>query len=132
MALNVERFLAFPRRLVEDARRKVFLIVDDLKVRHARKVAAWAASHAHAIAPFHLPAYAPEHDPDEHLDDEPKRKLRQQPQPEGKDELIGNIRSVLRASQQAMMESCARFIDLARIDVIPMSEYLVKPLRADT
>jgi len=26
----------------------------------------------------------------------------------------------------AMMESCARFIDFAHIDVIPMSEYLVK------
>ena len=28
----------------------------------------------------------------------------------------------------AMIESCARFIDFDRIDVIPMSEYLLKPL----
>ena len=27
-----------------------------------------------------------------------------------------------------MMESCSRFIDFAQIDVLPMSEYLIKPL----
>ena len=28
--------------------------------------------------------------------------------------------------QERMMTSCARFIDFDRIDVVPMSEYLVK------
>jgi hypothetical protein len=27
-----------------------------------------------------------------------------------------------------MLESCARFIDFEHIDVIPMSEYLIRPL----
>jgi len=66
-ALDVERFLAFLRRLVKDARQKVFLIVDNLKVHHARKVKAWVASHAHEVELFYLPAYAPEHNPDEYL-----------------------------------------------------------------
>ena len=35
--------------------------------------------------------------------------------------------ATLARHQQAMMESCARFIDFARIDVIPMSEYLSAP-----
>ncbi|TDG15015.1 hypothetical protein E2F43_01880 [Seongchinamella unica] len=34
----------------------------------------------------------------------------------------------LARNAQAMMESVARFIDFDRIDVIPMSEYLLKPL----
>jgi hypothetical protein len=34
-ALNVERFLAFLRRLVKDTGQKVFLIVDNLRVHHA-------------------------------------------------------------------------------------------------
>ena len=34
----------------------------------------------------------------------------------------------LAAHSQAMIESCARFIDFDRIDVIPMSEYLLKSL----
>jgi transposase len=100
-ALNVDRFLAFLRRLIKDAGQKVFLIVDNLKVHHARKVKAWVASHAHEIELFYLPAYAPEHNPDEYLNGELKQKLRQQPQPDGEDELVRNVRSVLRAIQRS-------------------------------
>ena len=100
-ALNVDRFLAFLRRLIKDAGQKVFLIIDNLKVHHARKVKAWVVSHAHEIELFYLPAYAPEHNPDEYLNGELKRKLRQQPQPDGEDELVRNVRSVLRAIQRS-------------------------------
>jgi transposase len=100
-ALNVDRSLAFLRRLVKDAGRKVFLVVDNLTVHHARKVKAWVASHAHEIELFYLPAYAPEHNPDEYLNNELKQKLRQRPQPGDKDELIKNVRSVLRAIQRS-------------------------------
>ena len=100
-ALNVERFLAFLRRLAKDAGQKVFLIVGNPKVHHATKVKAWVASHAHEIALFHLPAYAPEHNPDEYLNHALKQALRQRPQPDGKDELVRNARSVLRAIQRS-------------------------------
>ena len=40
----------------------------------------------------------------------------------------GGDEAVLRQHMQAMLASCARFIDFDTIDVIPMSEYLVKPL----
>ncbi len=33
----------------------------------------------------------------------------------------------LQANQAAMLESCARFIDFDKIDVIPMSEYVFRP-----
>ena len=33
----------------------------------------------------------------------------------------------LQANMQAMMESCARFIDFDKLDCIPMSEYLIRP-----
>jgi len=36
--------------------------------------------------------------------------------------------ALLQRHMTAMMESCARFIDFGKIDVIPMSEYLIKPL----
>jgi transposase len=100
-ALNVDRFLAFLRRLVKDARRKVFLIVDNLEVHHAKKVEAWVASHAHEIELFHLPAYAPEHNPDEYLNHALKQALRQRPQPDSTDELVRNARSVLRTIQRS-------------------------------
>ena len=40
----------------------------------------------------------------------------------------GGDEALLKHNMTAMMESCVRFIDLAQIDVIPMSEYLIKPL----
>lgn len=100
-ALNVDLFLTFLRRLVKDAKQKVFLIVDNLKVHHARKVKAWLASHAHEIELFYLPAYAPDHNPDEYLNNDLKQNLRQQPQPDSKDDLIKSARAVLRTIQRA-------------------------------
>jgi hypothetical protein len=40
----------------------------------------------------------------------------------------GGDEAILQQHMNAMMESCARFIDFQEIDVIPMSEYLIKPL----
>jgi transposase len=100
-ALNTDRFIDFLRRLIKDAGRKVLLIVDNLKVHKAGKVQAWLESHAHEIELFHLPAYAPDHNPSEHLNNDLKQKLRQQPQPDAKEELTKRTRSVLRAIQRS-------------------------------
>ena len=100
-ALNAAGFIAFLRRLVRDVGRKVFLIVDNLKVHKAGKVQAWVASHAHEVELFHLPSYAPDHNPTEYLDNDLKQQLRQQPQPGSKEELIGRTRSVLRTIQRS-------------------------------
>ena len=40
----------------------------------------------------------------------------------------GGDESLLQARMKAMMDSCVNFIDFESIDVIPMSEYLLKPL----
>jgi transposase len=100
-ALNADGFIAFLRRLVRDAGRRVVLIVDNLKVHKAGEVTAWVESHAHEIELFHLPAYAPDHNPTEYLNNDLKQKLRQQPQPGSKEELIRSARSVLRAIQRS-------------------------------
>ncbi len=108
-ALNVDRFIAFLRRLTKDAGRKILLIVDNLKVHHARKVTAWVASHAHEIGLFYLPAYAPDHNPSEYLNNELEQKLRQRPQPRSKDDLIKSTRSVLCAIQRSPQRIRAYF-----------------------
>ena len=100
-ALNVDLFIAFLRRLIKDAEQKVFLIVDNLKVHHAKKVTAWVRSHAHEIELFYLPSYAPDHNRDEFLNGDLKQKLRQKPQPGTKDELVGTTRAVMRAIQKS-------------------------------
>ncbi len=40
----------------------------------------------------------------------------------------GGDEALLQARLKAMMDSCVRFIDFESIDVLPMSEYLLKPL----
>jgi transposase len=100
-ALNADRFIAFLRRLVRDAGRKVILIVDNLKVHKAHKVQAWVASHAHEIELYYLPSYAPDHNPTEYLNNDLKQQLRQQPQASSEQELIERTRSVLRAIQRS-------------------------------
>src|SRR5215218_5023112 len=100
-ALNADRFIAFLRRLTEDAGRKVVLIVDNLKVHEAHKVRAWVRSHAHEIELFYLPSYAPDHNPTEYLNNDLKQQLRRQPQPGSEQELIERTRSVPRAIQRS-------------------------------
>lgn len=65
-ALNVRRFLRFAQAVVHDSTsRKTVLVVDNLRVHHAKLVRAWAARHRKEIKIFYLPAYSPELNPDE-------------------------------------------------------------------
>ena len=65
--MNADMFIDFMRRLVHDSRKKVFLVLDNLRVHHAKEVSAWLEKHREDIEVFYLPSYAPEHNPDELL-----------------------------------------------------------------
>lgn len=54
-------------QLVRTSDRKVFLILDNLKMHHGKKAAAWLDWHRNKIELFFLPPYAPESNPDEYL-----------------------------------------------------------------
>lgn len=63
-------------RLVRQAKgRKVYLILDNLRVHHCAPVKAWIEEHRKQIAVRHLPSYSPELNPDEHLNRSLKSKL---------------------------------------------------------
>jgi len=66
-ALNAGILIDFFARLIKDAKRKVFVILDNLKVHHARVVKAWLTEHSQKIEVFYLPSYSPELNPDECL-----------------------------------------------------------------
>ena len=51
----------------EDADRKVFLILDNLRVYHSYKSRDWLEEHTDQIEVFFLPSYSPELNPDEYL-----------------------------------------------------------------
>lgn len=66
-AMNADLLIRFLKRLIKDAGRKVFLILDNLRVHHSGVVKAWLAKHTDQIEIFHLPSYSPELNPDEYL-----------------------------------------------------------------
>ena len=66
-ALNARTLITFFTRLCREAPRKVFVILDNLRVHHAKVVRTWLTAHADAIAVFYLPSYSPELNPDECL-----------------------------------------------------------------
>jgi hypothetical protein len=59
---DLHRFHEASRRgraaLVKDAQQKIFLIVDNLRVHHAKAVQDWLVRHKDEIEIFYLPAYA--------------------------------------------------------------------------
>lgn len=78
-AINTERFIEFLEALIEDAKRKIFLIVDNLRVHHAKLVKAWLVGKEKQIELFYLPPYSPEANPDEILNRDLKTELRTRP-----------------------------------------------------
>lgn len=74
-ALNTDLLIDFFERLIKDADRKVFLILDNLRVHHAKPVKAWLAEHAAQIEVFYLPSYSPELNPDEMLNADLKQAI---------------------------------------------------------
>ena len=96
-AVVLIRFLG---RLIRDTRgRKVFLILDNLRVHHSKKVSAWLESRREQLEVFFLPAYAPELNPYEYLNGDLKRQVRSGHSVRSQDALEKRIRSVLRRLQ---------------------------------
>ncbi|QRR11826.1 IS630 family transposase (plasmid) [Burkholderia sp. MS455] len=78
-AMNADILIDFLKRLIKDMRsKKVFLILDNLKVHHAKLVKAWLAEHADKIEVFYLPSYSPELNPDEMLNADLKASITRQ------------------------------------------------------
>jgi transposase len=64
-AVKAPTFIRFLQRLVRDARRKTFLILDRLKAHRAHLTRDWLAQHRAEIEVHYLPPYSPELNPDE-------------------------------------------------------------------
>ena len=66
-AMTTDLLIRFMTRLVKDAGRKVFLILDNLRVHHSKIVKQWLEDHKEQIEAFYLPSYSPDLNPDEYL-----------------------------------------------------------------
>lgn len=77
-AFNAQKLIEFLQALVTDGQsrgKKVFLILDNLRVHHSKLVKAWLAERKEQIEVFYLPSYSPELNPDERLNADLKHAI---------------------------------------------------------
>ncbi len=90
------RFLA---RLVREVGKKVFLILDNLRVHHSKKVRAWLEKYPQHIELFFLPAYSPELNPDEYLNCDLKAQIHSSKPARNRKELETKVRGAMMKLQ---------------------------------
>ncbi len=98
-SMNAKRLITFMKGLNKDAKRKVILILDNLRVHHARPVKDWVAEHAESIEICYLPAYSPELNPDEYLTCDLKYGVRTGVPARSKQDLKSKTRGHMRKLQ---------------------------------
>ena len=93
--LSSQVFIGFLKRLIKDSARKIYLIVDNLKVHHSALVKEWLAAHNERIEIYYLPSYSPERNPDEYLNNDLKTSLGMREAQRDRDNLEGNLKSAM-------------------------------------
>lgn len=106
-SMNAQRLIDFMRRLIRDAQKKIFLILDNLRVHHAVKVRTWLASHRDRIEVFHLPSYSPDLNPTEYLNCDLKAGVSARPE--------GRTRGGLRSAAYAHLRMLQHDPDRVRL-----------------
>ncbi len=100
-AVTAPALIRFLARLVRDAGRKVFLILDRLPIHRARSVRAWLAEREAEIEVFHLPPYSPELNPDKGLNADLKQAVTRKAPARGKQQLkravVGHMRRLSKS-----------------------------------
>ena len=100
------KLLIFLKGLISDADRKMFRILDKLRLRHPRNVTEWLQHQAHEIEVFYLPAYSPESNPDDYSNCDLKAGVHGKPRVRGHKGLakrvIGHMRKLHKSPTRLM------------------------------
>ena len=94
--MDANLFVTFLERLIKSSDNKIFLILDNLRVHHAKIVKTWVEKHKTQIALFYLPAYSPDINPDEYLNNDFKRNVNKEKIPINKKELTQNTEKFMK------------------------------------
>ena len=94
-SMDQQKLIEFMQRMITKARRKIFFIMDNLRVHHGKLVTAWLEQHKSKIQVFYLPPYAPECNPDEYLNHGLKFSVHSGDLPFSSVDIIHKMRSYL-------------------------------------
>ncbi|NHB88531.1 IS630 family transposase [Photorhabdus tasmaniensis] len=100
--MTADTLLKFIRALMTSRPGKSFLILDNLRVHHAKKVKDWLEqpSVKRRLEVFYLPAYSPELNPDEYLNCDVKGMIHSRPAMRSVEEIKKRTRSCMRKLQR--------------------------------
>jgi transposase len=105
-ALTTQVFIKFLKRLIKDAGRKIFLILDNLRVHHAKDVCKWLRKNKKKVELFYLPAYSPELNPDEYLNCDLKAGVKSgipaRDQESLESKVIGHMRKIQKSPERVI------------------------------
>jgi transposase len=71
---------------------RVYVILDNLRAHHSKKLKDWVKAHEKQIRVCYLPSYSPELNPDEYLNNHLKQDLRKRGHARTQEELEGRVR----------------------------------------
>ncbi len=93
-------FVTFLSRLIDGAEKKIFLIVDNLKLHEAVLVRNWVTEHNDRIELFTIPKYSPEVNPDEYLNCDLKANIHEKGLPHNREELKSTLNAFMHKLAQ--------------------------------
>lgn len=99
-ALNAKVLIGFMKRLVHGREKRIFLVLDNLRVHHSKAVKKWLKEHEDKIQIFYLPSYSPELNPDQLLNADLKQHVTKVAPARNKLALTRNAIGALRSIQK--------------------------------
>lgn len=98
--MTQQRFIEFMKRLIKDNDKKVFFIVDNLKVHHGKIVQEWLNDNKGSIEIFYIPTYSPDLNLDEYLNHILKQDVHSGVLPHTKEDIRKKTHSFMRELQK--------------------------------
>lgn len=98
-SMNADRLIQFMEQLIKSSEKKIYLILDNLRVHHSKLVKEWLETCQQSIEVFFLPSYSPEKNPDEYLNCDLKQGMSAKPAPKNIAKLQENVENHMQLLQ---------------------------------
>ena len=99
-AVDADRFILSLEDMIQDARRKALLLVENPGEHRANRVRGWAAENSEKIEPFYLSPYAPELNPARYMNRDMKTAVSSGPTIKTTDAPLQNVRTCMERTPE--------------------------------